>query len=31
VRRIGEIGAIRVSDVEKKGKQNRRVRIALAG
>jgi misacylated tRNA(Ala) deacylase len=29
VRRIGEIGAIRVTDIEKKGKQNRRVRISL--
>ena len=30
VRRTGEIGRIVVTDVEKKGKQNRRVRIALA-
>lgn len=29
VRRIGEIGAIRITEIEKKGKQNRRVRIAL--
>jgi misacylated tRNA(Ala) deacylase len=29
VRRTGEIGAVRVTDIEKKGKQNRRVRIAL--
>ncbi len=29
VRRIGEIGEIRVTEIEKKGKQNRRVRIAL--
>jgi misacylated tRNA(Ala) deacylase len=30
VRRTGEIGRALVTDVEKKGKQNRRVRIALA-
>ena len=30
VRSTGEIGAVRVTQVEKKGKQNRRVRIALA-
>jgi misacylated tRNA(Ala) deacylase len=30
VRRTGEIGAVAVTDIEKKGKQNRRVRIALA-
>jgi misacylated tRNA(Ala) deacylase len=30
VRRTGEIGAVLVTDIEKKGKQNRRVRIALA-
>jgi misacylated tRNA(Ala) deacylase len=29
VRRTGEIGTVIVSDVEKKGKQNRRVRIRL--
>jgi misacylated tRNA(Ala) deacylase len=29
VRRTGEIGAVRVTQIEKKGKQNRRVRIAL--
>ena len=29
VRLTGEIGAVRVTQVEKKGKQNRRVRIAL--
>jgi misacylated tRNA(Ala) deacylase len=29
VRRTGEIGPVRVTDIEKKGKQNRRVRIAL--
>jgi misacylated tRNA(Ala) deacylase len=29
VRRTGEIGAVRVSGIEKKGKQNRRVRLAL--
>ncbi|MGE3146572.1 MAG: alanyl-tRNA editing protein [Pseudorhodoplanes sp.] len=29
VRRTGEIGAVRVTQVEKKGKQNRRVRLAL--
>lgn len=29
VRRTGEIGRIEVRDIEKKGKQNRRVRIAL--
>jgi misacylated tRNA(Ala) deacylase len=30
VRRTGEIGAVVVTDIEKKGKQNRRVRVALA-
>jgi misacylated tRNA(Ala) deacylase len=30
VRRTGEIGAVTVTGIEKKGKQNRRVRIALA-
>jgi misacylated tRNA(Ala) deacylase len=30
VKRVGEIGPIRVTEIEKKGKQNRRVRIALA-
>jgi misacylated tRNA(Ala) deacylase len=30
VRRTGEIGRVLVTDIEKKGKQNRRVRIALA-
>lgn len=30
VRRTGEIGAIAVTQIEKKGKQNRRVRIAFA-
>ena len=30
VRRTGEIGRVAVIDIEKKGKQNRRVRIALA-
>jgi misacylated tRNA(Ala) deacylase len=30
VRRTGEIGPVRVTQIEKKGKQNRRVRIALA-
>ncbi len=30
VRSTGEIGAVRVTQVEKKGKQNRRVRIAFA-
>jgi misacylated tRNA(Ala) deacylase len=30
VRRTGEIGAVRVSQIEKKGKQNRRVRIVFA-
>jgi misacylated tRNA(Ala) deacylase len=29
VRRTGEIGSVRVTEIEKKGKQNRRVRIAL--
>jgi misacylated tRNA(Ala) deacylase len=29
VRRTGEIGAVAITDVEKKGKQNRRVRISL--
>jgi misacylated tRNA(Ala) deacylase len=30
VRSVGEIGAVQVTQIEKKGKQNRRVRIALA-
>ena len=30
VRRTGEIGAVRVTAIEKKGKQNRRVRLAFA-
>jgi misacylated tRNA(Ala) deacylase len=30
VRVTGEIGAVRVTQIEKKGKQNRRVRLALA-
>lgn len=30
IRRLGEIGGIAVTAIEKKGKQNRRVRIALA-
>lgn len=30
VRRTAEIGSVAVTDIEKKGKQNRRVRIALA-
>lgn len=30
VRKVGEIGAVAVTGIEKKGKQNRRVRIALA-
>ena len=30
VRHTGEIGAIRVTQIEKKGKQNRRVRISFA-
>jgi misacylated tRNA(Ala) deacylase len=30
VRRTGEIGVVRVSQIEKKGKQNRRVRIVFA-
>jgi misacylated tRNA(Ala) deacylase len=29
VRKVGEIGAVKVTQIEKKGKQNRRVRIAL--
>jgi misacylated tRNA(Ala) deacylase len=29
VRRTGEIGQVAITDIEKKGKQNRRVRIAL--
>jgi misacylated tRNA(Ala) deacylase len=29
VRKTGEIGAVRVTQIEKKGKQNRRVRLAL--
>ncbi len=31
VRRTGEIGPVEVTSIEKKGKQNRRVRIKLAG
>jgi misacylated tRNA(Ala) deacylase len=31
VRRTGEIGEVVVTDIEKKGKQNRRVRMSLAG
>ena len=30
VRRTGEIGAVRITQIEKKGKQNRRVRLALS-
>jgi misacylated tRNA(Ala) deacylase len=30
VRKTGEIGAVRVTQIEKKGKQNRRVRLAFA-
>ncbi len=30
VRNVGEIGAVRVTQIEKKGKQNRRVRLAFA-
>ena len=30
VLKLGEIGAVAVTGIEKKGKQNRRVRIALA-
>ncbi|HEX5211087.1 MAG TPA: alanyl-tRNA editing protein [Pseudolabrys sp.] len=30
VLKLGEIGAVRVTQIEKKGKQNRRVRLALA-
>jgi len=30
VRRTGEIGRVAITDIEKKGKQNRRVRLALA-
>ena len=30
VRTTGEIGVVRVTQIEKKGKQNRRVRLALA-
>jgi misacylated tRNA(Ala) deacylase len=29
VRAVGEIGAVRVTQIEKKGKQNRRVRLAF--
>jgi misacylated tRNA(Ala) deacylase len=29
VRGVGEIGAVRVNGIEKKGKQNRRVRLAF--
>lgn len=31
VRRTGEIGEVVITDIEKKGKQNRRVRLSLAG
>lgn len=31
VRRTGEIGNVVITDIEKKGKQNRRVRVSLAG
>ena len=30
VRRTGEIGPSSITDIEKKGKQNRRVRLSLA-
>jgi misacylated tRNA(Ala) deacylase len=30
VRSVAEIGAVRVTQIEKKGKQNRRVRLILA-
>jgi misacylated tRNA(Ala) deacylase len=30
VRSLGEIGTVRVTQIEKKGKQNRRVRLAFA-
>jgi misacylated tRNA(Ala) deacylase len=30
VRKVGEIGAVKITGIEKKGKQNRRVRIAFA-
>jgi misacylated tRNA(Ala) deacylase len=30
VRRTGEVGAVRITQIEKKGKQNRRVRLGLA-
>ena len=30
VRSLGEIGPVRVTQIEKKGKQNRRVRLAFA-
>jgi misacylated tRNA(Ala) deacylase len=30
VRNVSEIGAVRVTQIEKKGKQNRRVRLVLA-
>jgi misacylated tRNA(Ala) deacylase len=30
VRATGEIGSVRVTPIEKKGKQNRRVRLAFA-
>jgi Ser-tRNA(Ala) deacylase AlaX len=30
VRATGEIGSVRVTQIEKKGKQNRRVRLAFA-
>jgi misacylated tRNA(Ala) deacylase len=30
VRRTGEIGSVVITDIEKKGKQNRRVRLSLA-
>jgi len=29
VRRTGEIGSVVITDIEKKGKQNRRVRLSL--
>ncbi|HEV2320980.1 MAG TPA: alanyl-tRNA editing protein, partial [Gammaproteobacteria bacterium] len=31
VRRIGEIGRVHIAKVEKKGKQNRRVRLEFPG
>jgi misacylated tRNA(Ala) deacylase len=30
VRRTSEIGSVAITDIEKKGKQNRRVRLSLA-